>query len=99
MSKFDLNTAGNFYGEHRGKPFFNGLMNFVTSDVVTGIELVAENAIEKWRTLIGPTNTDRAKAEAPRSLRAIFGTDGTKNATHGSDSGPSVKRESDFFFS
>jgi len=45
MSKFDQDTAGRFYGEHQGKPFFNGLMNFITSDAVTGIELVAENAI------------------------------------------------------
>jgi nucleoside-diphosphate kinase len=49
MSKFSPDTAGQFYGEHKGKPFFNGLMEFVTSDVVTGIELVSENAVEKWR--------------------------------------------------
>jgi len=40
-----------------------------------------------------------AKMNAPNSLRAMFGSDGTRNAVHGSDSGPSVKRESDFFFS
>jgi nucleoside-diphosphate kinase len=57
MSKFSYETAGQFYGEHRGKPFFNGLMDFVTSDVVIGLELVAENAIEKWRQFIGPTRT------------------------------------------
>lgn len=61
MSKFSPDTAGQFYGEHRGKPFFNGLMDFVTSDVVTGLELVSENAIEKWRQVIGPTNTLAAK--------------------------------------
>lgn len=99
MSKFDSSTAGQFYGEHRGKPFFNNLTGFITSDVVTGIELVAENAIERWRNFIGPTSTARAKSEAPRSLRAIFGTDDTKNAVHGSDSGPSCKKETDFFFS
>jgi nucleoside-diphosphate kinase len=49
--------------------------------------------------LIGPTNTITAKQQAPNSLRAIFGTDGTKNAVHGSDSVGSMKRETDFWFS
>mmetsp|Transcript_18717 Transcript_18717/g.13550 ORF Transcript_18717/g.13550 Transcript_18717/m.13550 type:complete len:90 (-) Transcript_18717:598-867(-) len=61
MARFNSGTAGEFYGEHRGKPFFNDLMNFVTSDVVTGIELVNEGSIEKWRALIGPTNSLVAK--------------------------------------
>jgi len=74
-------------------------MSFVTSDVVTGLELVAENAVERWRQTIGPTNTFNAKTQAPHSIRARFGTDGTRNAVHGSDSGPSWKRETDFFFS
>ena len=50
------------------------------------MELVADSAVDKWRQLIGPTNTLKAKEEAPHSLRALFGTDGTKNAVHGSDS-------------
>ncbi len=61
MTRFTPESAGQFYGEHKGKPFFNDLMNFVTSDVVTGIELVAENAVEKWRHTIGPTNSFNAK--------------------------------------
>lgn len=58
----------------------------MTSDVVVGMELVADEAISKWRQLIGPTNSLTAKAESPHSLRSLFGTDGTKNAVHGSDS-------------
>ncbi len=73
-------------------------MNFITSDVVTGLELVSQNAIEKWRNLIGPTNSTVAKEQKPNSIRALYGTDGTKNAVHGSDSGPSNKREGDIFF-
>lgn len=57
MTRFAPETAGQFYGEHKGKPFFNGLMEFVTSDVVTGMELVAENAVERWRKAIGPTSS------------------------------------------
>jgi len=50
------------------------------------MELVAEGAIKKWRELIGPTNCDVARKEAPNSIRAIFGKEGVRNACHGSDS-------------
>ena len=62
------------------------------------MELVKDGAIKGWREFIGPTNTEKAKAEAPGSLRALFGTDGTKNAVHGSDSTTSSARECGFFF-
>jgi len=74
------------------------LQEFITSDVVIGMELVGENAVKGWREAIGPTNTMTAKAEAPQSLRGLFGTDGTKNAVHGSDTLGSYKREHDFWF-
>ncbi len=98
MSRFSQATSQEFYGEHKNKPFFPNLQNFITSDVIVGMELVAENAIDKWRQLIGPTNTLNARAQAPESLRALFGTDGTKNAVHGSDSSGSMKRETQFWF-
>jgi nucleoside-diphosphate kinase len=98
MSKFTKETSEIFYGEHIGKPFFPNLQEFITSDVVIGMELIAPNAIQKWRTFIGPTNTQKAKEEAPNSIRALFGTDGTKNAVHGSDSPQSAAREIQFFF-
>jgi len=50
------------------------------------MELVGENAVAKWREVLGPTDATKAKAQAPGSLRALFGTDGTRNACHGSDS-------------
>ena len=50
------------------------------------MELDNNGAVKGWREFIGPTNSATAKAEAPGSLRALFGTDGTKNAVHGSDS-------------
>lgn len=98
MSRFDEDTAGVFYGEHKGKHFFPNLVEFVTSDVCIGMELVKENAIKSWRALLGPTNTAKAKEEAPGSLRARFGSDGTRNACHGSDSNESADRELNFFF-
>ena len=75
MSKFNEESSNDFYGEHKGKPFFPNLQGFITSDVVVGMELIADNAIDKWRQLIGPTNTLKAKQDAPSSIRALFGTD------------------------
>ena len=62
------------------------------------MELVADNAILAWRQFIGPTNTQKAKQEAPNSIRGLFGTDGTRNAVHGSDSTESAERELNFWF-
>jgi len=86
MSKFTKDSSNVFYGEHIGKDFFPNLQGFITSDVCVGMELVKVNGIKGWRDFIGPTNTQKAKEEKPDSIRAIFGTDGTKNAVHGSDS-------------
>jgi nucleoside-diphosphate kinase len=73
MFHFDQQAAGKFYGEHEGKSFYPTLISFMTSDYSVGMELVANNAITKWRTFIGPTNSLKAKQEAPNSLRALYG--------------------------
>ena len=99
MLRMTLNQARQFYAEHQGKPFYEGLTSFISSDVVVGMELVGENAVPRWRELMGPTNPIVAKSDAPNSLRAIFGTEGTHNAVHGSDSATSANRELNFFFS
>lgn len=70
MIKFSPETAGEFYGEHRGKHFFPTLIDFMTSDVAIGMELVRENAIAHWRKVLGPTNCQVAKETAPDSIRA-----------------------------
>ena len=61
----------------------------MVSDVCIGLELVAPDAVTKWRQVIGPTNSLNAKTQAPNSIRGRFGTDGTRNAVHGSDSAAS----------
>merc|ERR1711971_535728 len=71
---------------------------FMTSDVCVAMELIGKNAVSTWRSLMGPTNTQKAKEEDPNSIRALFGTDGTRNAAHGSDSSLSAARELDLFF-
>ena len=98
MSRFTRATAGEFYAEHKGKEFYPNLESHITSDVVIGMELVGPNAVAKWRDVIGPTNTATAQAEAPGSVRALYGTDNTKNAVHGSDSIGAYKRETKYWF-
>lgn len=61
MSRFTQQSSSEFYGEHKEKAFFPNLQNFITSDVVVGMELIADSAIDKWRQFIGPTNTLKAK--------------------------------------
>ena len=65
MSKFNNASGEAFYAEHRGKPFFANLQSFIKSDVVIGMELVGQGAVQAWRTMIGPTNTEVARTEAP----------------------------------
>eukprot|EP00892_Ulva_mutabilis_P003864 jgi/Ulvmu1/184/UM001_0188.1 len=90
--------ACQFYDVHAGKPFFDKLTDFMSSGCIMAIELLAQNAIAKWRALIGPTNSETARQDAPKSLRARFGTDGTCNACHGSDAVETAEQESNFFF-
>jgi nucleoside diphosphate kinase len=90
--------AETFYAEHKGKAFFENLIAFMTSGPVVKLILKKEGAIKAWRELLGPTNSLTAKAEAPRSLRSLYGIDGTQNAAHGSDSVESAAREIDLMF-
>ncbi|XP_071085099.1 nucleoside diphosphate kinase homolog 7-like [Haliotis cracherodii] len=98
MCRLDRNEAFEFYQEHKGKPFLDALLNYVTSGPVIALELVGENAIQRWRDAIGPTDPTVARSEAPNSIRSQYGTDKTMNACHGSDSPSSSARELEFFF-
>eukprot|EP00946_MAST-07B_sp_MAST-7B-sp1_P003761 g3761.t1 len=91
-------TAAKFYVEHAGKGFYKRLTAYMSSAPVVALVLSKPGAIKAWRTLMGPTNTFVARKTAPGSIRARFGVDGTRNATHGSDSMRSAQREISFFF-
>merc|ERR1711935_1198411 len=95
---FNQSSVNQFYAEHVGKSFYGDLSSAMTSDVCIGMELVRENAVNAWREVIGPTNSGNAKKEAPRSIRAKFGVDGTLNAVHGADAPTSYQRECEFWF-
>jgi nucleoside-diphosphate kinase len=84
-----------FYAEHVSRPFYPSLEEFMVEGPVVLLCLEGDNAILRWRDLMGAT--DPAKA-APDSLRAKFGESHTRNAVHGSDSPASAARELGFFF-
>ena len=69
------------------------------SDLVVGMELIADNAVGKWRDMLGNTDCHKARQEQPGSIRALFGEGGVRSAAHGSDSAGAAARELEFFFS
>lgn len=98
MHQMSMAEAQEFYGEHKGKPFYEGLVQFICSGTVIGLELMGKDAVAAWRTLLGPTNCYAARTSHPDSVRAKFGTEGVRNAAHGSDSVTSAERELTLFF-
>ena len=87
--------AEGFYIEHKGKPFFEDLIKFMTSGPIQVQVLEGDNAIVNYREVMGSTNPKEA---APGTLRADFAESIDANAVHGSDSPESAKREIDYFF-
>lgn len=96
MTRLTLGQAEDFYAVHKGKPFYEGLINFMTSGPIVVAILEKENAVEEYRKLIG--NTDPSKAEEG-TIRKLFAESVQKNAVHGSDSDENAVIECDFFFS
>jgi len=99
MFKFTKEQAEGFYYVHRERPFFQELVEFMTSGPVVAMVLEGEDAIKKVREIIGPTDSEEARKVAPNSIRALFGTDKGKNAVHASDSPESAQYEICYIFS
>ena len=87
--------AEGFYAEHKERPFFGELVDFMISGPVTVMILEKDGAIKAWRDLMGAT--DPAEA-AEGTIRKLFGASKGNNATHGSDSTESAAREIAYFF-
>ncbi len=88
--------AGAFYEVHRGRPFYNDLVEFMTSGPCMPMALERDNAVAQLRTVIGAT--DPAEAAAG-TIRKLFAESKGKNAIHASDSAENAAREVAFFFS
>jgi nucleoside-diphosphate kinase len=95
MIHIDRELACMHYRDHKGKPYFERLINYITADSSVVMVLEGEDAVNKVRSIMG--NTDPAKA-IPGTIRSDFGTDITINVVHGSDSAESAEREIRLFF-
>lgn len=95
MLKVGKPLAKRHYAEHEGKPFFPGLVEYITSSPIIAAVFEGANAIAATRQTMGATSPTEA---APGSIRADFGLDRGRNLTHASDSVASAKREIALFF-
>jgi len=95
MMRVSRELAARHYGEHKGKPFFEGLVSFITSGPVVAMVVEGENAIAEWRKMMGATNP---KDAAPGTIRGDFATTIDENVVHGSDAPATAEREIGIFF-
>ena len=95
MDHFSRERAEKFYAVHKGKPFYEALIDFMTSGKIVAIKLSGENAVEVLREIIGATDPKKAKEG---TIRRLYGTDIQKNAVHASDSLENAEKEIPFFF-
>ena len=92
----DKDLASKHYEEHKDKPFFSSLVNFITSSPVVALALNGENAIQKTRTMMGSTNPLES---SPGTIRGDFGLSLEKNVIHGSANENDALREIKLYFS
>ncbi len=97
LMQVDESLARTHYGEHEGKPFFTGLVSYITSAPVIVVVVAGKaGTIELIRTMVGATNPAKA---APGTIRGDFGIEIGRNLIHASDSPESGEREVGIFFS
>jgi nucleoside-diphosphate kinase len=96
MLRLSKQQAEAFYAVHRARPFFSGLVTFMTEGPVIALALERENAVAKWRELMGATNPAQA---ADGTIRRSFAENIERNAVHGSDARETADQEIPFFFS
>lgn len=95
LTRLSTPQAEGFYAVHKARPFFKDLVAFMTSGPCVVMALEGENAIARYRELMGPTDSKKAPAG---TIRAQYGTDIEKNAVHGSDAPETAKFELGWFF-
>jgi nucleoside-diphosphate kinase len=96
MRTVDRELASQHYAEHDGKPFFESLLEFITSGPVVAAVAEGPRAIAAWRQIAG--GTDPVEKATPGSIRGDFGLETQSNLVHGSDSAESAEREIKLWF-
>jgi nucleoside-diphosphate kinase len=95
MRQLSRTQAEGFYAIHRGKEFFPGLVEFITSGPLVAVRLGGKDVCRRAREFVGVTDPSKA---APGTIRADFGTSVRTNAVHASNPEEDVRRELEFFF-
>ena len=95
-TRMAADQAREFYAVHRERPFFEGLVTFMTEGPVIVAALERDDAVAHLRKTMGATDSRKAD---PGTIRSLHGTDIERNAIHGSDSAENAAREIAFFFS
>lgn len=95
MMRISKELAEKHYEEHKKKPFYRNLINFITSDSVVVMIVEGEDVISTFRLMMGPTDSRKA---TPGTIRGDHGLNIERNIIHGSDSIKSAKREISLFF-
>ena len=95
LMQVDASLARQHYGEHVDRPFFGGLVDFITSSPVVAMAWEADNVVEAVRNTMGQTNPTTSH---PGTIRGDLGLDIGRNLVHGSDSPESAERELALFF-
>jgi nucleoside-diphosphate kinase len=95
LRTIDRETAEAHYAEHEGKPFFAGVVAFITSGPVVALVAEGERAIESFRALAGATDPVKA---LPGTIRGDYALEVARNMVHGSDSTEAAEREIKIFF-
>ena len=93
--KLSISQAESFYSVHKERPFFKDLVEYMTSEPVVVQVLTGENAIEKYRSIMGATNPEDAEEG---TIRKLFAINVQENSVHGSDSAENAQIEINFFF-
>jgi nucleoside-diphosphate kinase len=96
MVRLSKQQAEGFYEVHKARPFFGGLVSFMTEGAVVAMVLEREDAIKRWREVMGATNPEKAEEG---TVRKKFAKNIERNAVHGSDAPETVAIEIPFFFS
>lgn len=95
LARLSVLQVETFYEMHKGKSFYEELIEYITSGPVALLALQKENAVTEWRELIGATNPTNARVG---TIRKMYAESVGRNAVHGSDSDESAVRELEFFF-
>ncbi len=95
LMRVNQELANQHYGEHVGKPFFNDLVDFITSSPIVAMAVEGDNVVQVMRVIMGTTNPQEA---SPGTIRGDFGMTIGMNLIHGSESAESAERELSLFF-